>query len=63
MVTIVDGKTWVNITELDHKPGVLPSKKLVTLTDQPVQSFPPPLTDIQLQILDLLGVPVKSFLG
>ena len=33
MVTIVDGKTGANITELDHKPAVLPSKKLVMLTD------------------------------
>jgi hypothetical protein len=31
--------------------------------DQPVQSLPSQLTDIQLQSLDLLGVPVKSLLG
>ena len=31
--------------------------------DKPVQSFPPQLTDIQLQTLDLLGVPAKSFVG
>jgi hypothetical protein len=30
---IDDGKTRVNITELDHKLGVLPSKKLVMLTE------------------------------
>src|SRR5271166_606781 len=28
-----------------------------------VQSFPPQLTDIQLQTLDLLGIPAKSFLN
>jgi transposase len=31
--------------------------------DKTVQSFPPQLTDIQLQTLDLLGVPAKSFVG
>ena len=31
--------------------------------DKTVQSFPPQLTDIQLQTLNLLGVPVKSFVG
>jgi len=31
--------------------------------DKPVQSFPPQLTDIQIQTLDLLGVPPKDFLG
>ena len=31
--------------------------------DKTVQSFPPQLTDIQLQTLDLLGVPVKAFIG
>ena len=29
--------------------------------DKTIQSFPPQLTDIQLQTLDLLGVPVKAF--
>jgi hypothetical protein len=43
---------------------VLPIQTFLLLgADQPVQSFPPQLTDIQLQTLDLLGVPVKSFLG
>jgi hypothetical protein len=31
--------------------------------DKTVQSFPPQLTDIQLQTLDLLGVPAESFIG
>jgi transposase len=31
--------------------------------DKPVQAFPPQLTDIQLQTLDLLGVPAKAFVG
>jgi len=31
--------------------------------DKTVQSFPPQLTDIQLQTLNLLGVPVQAFLG
>jgi hypothetical protein len=30
--------------------------------DKPVQSFPPQLTAIQLQTLDLLGVPAQAFL-
>jgi hypothetical protein len=32
LVTIVDGKRWLNIIELDQKSGVLPSKMLVMLT-------------------------------
>ncbi len=31
--------------------------------DKIVQSFPPQLTDIQLRTLDLLGVPLKAFIG
>jgi transposase len=31
--------------------------------DKTVQSFPPQLTDIQLQTLNLLGVPAKAFVG
>ncbi len=31
--------------------------------DKTVQSFPPQLTVIQLQTLDLLGVPAKAFVG
>jgi transposase len=31
--------------------------------DKLIQSFPPKLTDIQLQTLDLLGVPAKAFVG
>ena len=31
--------------------------------DKTVQSFPPQLTDIQLQTLDLLGVPERAFLA
>jgi hypothetical protein len=29
--------------------------------DQPVQSFPPQLTELQRQTLDLLGVPERTF--
>jgi hypothetical protein len=32
MITFDDGPDGVSITELDQKDGVLPSKKLVTLT-------------------------------
>lgn len=31
--------------------------------DKTVQSFPPQLTDIQLQTLDLLGIQAESFIG
>jgi transposase len=31
--------------------------------DKTVQSFPPQLTDIQLETLDLLGIPPESFIG
>jgi hypothetical protein len=31
--------------------------------DKPVQSFPPQLTDIQLQTLGLLSIPAKVFTG
>jgi hypothetical protein len=31
--------------------------------EKPIQSFPPQFTDIQLQTLDLLGVPLKGFVG
>src|ERR1700738_1759133 len=31
--------------------------------DKPVQSFSPQLTEIQLQTLDLLGVPAQAFIG
>ena len=31
--------------------------------DKPVQSFPPQLTELQHQTLDLLGVPAESFIG
>jgi hypothetical protein len=31
--------------------------------DKTIQSFPPQLTDIQLQTLNLLGVPARAFVG
>jgi hypothetical protein len=31
--------------------------------DKSVQSFPPQLTDIQLQTLDLLSIPANAFIG
>ncbi len=39
----------------------LAERHTLSRDDKTVQSFPPQLTDIQLQTLDLLGVPVKAF--
>jgi hypothetical protein len=58
MNTIIPGTIFFR-----RKSVSLPERHTLLRADQPIQSFPPQLTDIQLQTLDLLGVPVKSFLG
>ncbi len=41
----------------------LAERRTLLREDKPVQSFPPQLTDIQLQTLALLGVPARAFVG
>jgi hypothetical protein len=57
------GGSWFHVALKLSQAEFYLGKNPLPRADHPVQSFPPQLTDIQLQTLDLLGIPVNSFIG